>query len=111
MGYVGVMVDKESEGLIIGDQEICEGLSMVVSVCNEQNSVELILEDLLEALNHLNSPTDLIVVDDGSTDFTPEALKRFGAQVKLFHRIVNKGYTSALKTNHNNDFSHDLRWL
>lgn len=75
-----------------------EGLSMVVPVYNEENSVEQVLEKLLDVLNRLNRPTDLIVVDDGSTDGTSEVLKRLGDQIRVIRHTVNRGYGAALKT-------------
>jgi len=82
----------------MADQEICEGLSMVVPVCNEVRSVKLVLEQLLEVLDHLNRPVELIVVDDGSTDGTAERLDAFSGRIRVFRHLVNQGYGAALKT-------------
>lgn len=82
----------------MADQEICEGLSMVVPVYNEVRSVKLVLEQLLEVLDRLNRPVELIVVDDGSTDGTAEILDAFSGRIRVFRHLVNRGYGAAIKT-------------
>ena len=82
----------------MAEQEICEGLSVVVPVYDEVRSVKLVLEQLLEVLDHLNCPVELIVVDDGSTDGTAEILDAFSGRIKVFRHLVNRGYGAAIKT-------------
>lgn len=82
----------------MADQEICEGLSVVVPVYNEVQSVKLVLEQLLETISRLDHPVELIVVDDGSTDGTAEVLDAFSGRIRVLRHPVNLGYGAAIKT-------------
>jgi len=53
-------------------------ISVVVPAYNAAHTLELCLQSL--AASHMR-PTECIVVDDGSTDQTPEIAKRYGARV------------------------------
>ncbi len=50
-------------------------LSVVIPVYNEEQNVTLLLERLAQALQDLGRPFEVIIVDDGSTDRTPELLR------------------------------------
>lgn len=67
-------------------------LSIVIPAFNEEDGIGLTLEGLLEALPQ----AEIIVVDDGSTDRTPEVIAKFST-VKCLKHDFNKGYGSALK--------------
>ena len=82
----------------MADQKMCEGLSMVVPVYNEARSAKLVLEQLLEVLDRLNCPVELIVVDDGSTDGTAEVLDAFSDRIRVLRHLANRGYGAAIKT-------------
>ncbi len=51
-------------------------LSVVIPVYNELDNIPPLLEGLAEALEKLEKPFEVIVVDDGSTDGTTELLRR-----------------------------------
>jgi glycosyltransferase involved in cell wall biosynthesis len=51
-------------------------ISVVVPVFNEEESVGPLVGELREALAVVGRPTEIIFVDDGSTDRTPEELER-----------------------------------
>jgi glycosyltransferase involved in cell wall biosynthesis len=78
------------------------GVSVVVPVYNEQDAVVPVLTELLEVLDRELAGQiayELIVVDDGSTDRTPEALATLPAErVRAFRHPKNRGYGAALKT-------------
>ncbi|CAB1059837.1 hypothetical protein D1BOALGB6SA_4602 [Olavius sp. associated proteobacterium Delta 1] len=74
------------------------GLSVVVPVYNEIEIVQDLIEKLILALNRLNTPAELIVVDDGSTDGTSEVLSSLSEKIKLIRHPCNRGYGAALKT-------------
>lgn len=75
-----------------------EGISMIVPVYNEATSVKHVIGNLIDVLNHLNRPFELIVVDDGSTDGTTEILDAFSDRIRVFRHLVNRGYGAAIKT-------------
>lgn len=75
-----------------------EGLSIVVPVYNECESIKPVLEELLKVLGLLQRPSELIVVDDGSTDGTLDILMDFSDRMILKKHHANQGYGAALKT-------------
>jgi len=74
-----------------------EGFSVVVPVYNEEAAIEGTLEKLHATLATCPIPSEIVVVDDGSSDRTPELLRgRRDARVVRHDR--NRGYGGALKT-------------
>jgi glycosyltransferase involved in cell wall biosynthesis len=55
-------------------------LSVVIPVCNEAESLLPLYEELGDALLGLREPRELIFVDDGSSDATPEVLRELAAK-------------------------------
>jgi glycosyltransferase involved in cell wall biosynthesis len=78
-------------------------LSIVIPAYNEERGLADIIERTLAAKDAICAATatirdvELIVVDDGSTDRTPEIARAY-ARVTLVRHGENKGYGSALKT-------------
>jgi glycosyltransferase involved in cell wall biosynthesis len=75
-------------------------LSLVVPCFNEEGSIKSTISDLRHALRGLE-PYELIVVDDGSTDSTPNILAEVQAAdptLKVLAHRPNQGYGAALKT-------------
>jgi glycosyltransferase involved in cell wall biosynthesis len=76
-------------------------LSVVIPALNEENGIADIIERVLAvkpALAEANvDDLELIVVDDGSTDRTPEIVASYPDVVLVKHQ-VNKGYGAAIKT-------------
>ncbi|MFN9933193.1 MAG: glycosyltransferase family 2 protein [Cyanobacteriota bacterium] len=74
-------------------------LSVVIPLFNEEASVQLLVEKLLDALHPLGLRFELILVDDGSRDRTPEVLRRLAAQVPELVVVLlrrNYGQTAAM---------------
>ena len=73
-----------------------EKLSVIIPVYNEESSIELLLKDLhnIIGMNHLDA--QIIVVDDGSTDRTPELLQGY-QDIKIIRNKRNRGYGHSLK--------------
>jgi glycosyltransferase involved in cell wall biosynthesis len=70
-------------------------VSIVIAVYNEANTIHKILEKI-EAVNF---PKEILVVDDCSTDGTREFLKQLNdPQVKVLFHEVNRGKGAALRT-------------
>ncbi|HOK58251.1 MAG TPA: glycosyltransferase family 2 protein [Methanothrix sp.] len=68
-------------------------VSLVVPAFNEEKGLPLVIKEYLDWVD------EIIVVDDGSTDGTYEAAKRFaGEKVKIFRHDVNRGKVAALRT-------------
>ena len=77
-------------------------LSVVVPALNEEASIGRIIQRLRQTKTRLVqsgqvADVELLVVDDGSTDRTPEEVRAF-PDVRLIRHAVNLGYGAALKT-------------
>jgi len=71
-------------------------LSIVIPVYNEVGTVQHILERVIAAA----PDAEIIIVNDGSTDGTAEALQKLSdnfAQVSVFHQETNQGKGAALR--------------
>lgn len=74
-------------------------LSVVIPVYNEVGSVAALLEELTGVLDGLEVRAEIIVVDDGSTDGTGEALEALSAgepRLRVIQFRRNYGQTAAL---------------
>ncbi len=80
-----------------GDKVIAP-FTLIVPMYNEQDAVDKTLEQLTECLDQFGVEYELIAVNDGSTDQTPERLARWTDRVNVIHHPRNKGYGASLKT-------------
>jgi glycosyltransferase involved in cell wall biosynthesis len=75
-------------------------LSLVLPAYNEEANVEIVVNEALEVLPTIFDRYEIIVVDDGSRDKTPEITDRLAAthpgKVRVIHHNPNKGYGAAL---------------
>jgi cellulose synthase/poly-beta-1,6-N-acetylglucosamine synthase-like glycosyltransferase len=73
--------------------------SIVVPVKNEEKVIVRLLDALLK-LNYPKDKMEIIVVEDGSTDKTPEICMKYakecGSNVKIVHKSTSNGKPSAL---------------
>lgn len=67
-------------------------ISVIVPAYNEAKRIP----SVLEALDEAETPNELIVVDDGSTDGTPEAVEECGIDLTLLRLKKNTGKANAL---------------
>ena len=74
-----------------------EGLSIVIPAFNEEEGIGNVLDTLKDALDTLDIPKEIIVVDDGSTDGMSKVLSTFEGIVVIRHER-NIGYGAAIKT-------------
>ncbi len=72
-------------------------ISIIIPVYNEEKTVSKLLDKLL-SINFDGLEKEIIVVDDGSSDATPDILNSFSGRVKLIHHPVNMGKGSAVRT-------------
>ena len=73
--------------------------SCVVPVYNEEGSLPLIRAELLPVLRDLDGDFELLIVDDGSTDRSPEILREFVREIPecvVYRLDRNWGLSSAL---------------
>ncbi len=73
------------------------GLSLIIPAFNEDQAIQAVINDVRVVLEGLGIPFELIIVDDGSTDRTPEILAQC-RDIRLIRHSFNRGYGAALKT-------------
>ncbi|MDO8619172.1 MAG: glycosyltransferase family 2 protein [Candidatus Daviesbacteria bacterium] len=66
-------------------------ISFVIPAKNEQDSVEVLYEEILTAVKPLNKEVEIIFIDDGSTDNTFPNLKKIQAKDKRVRVIQLRG--------------------
>jgi glycosyltransferase involved in cell wall biosynthesis len=75
-------------------------LSLVLPAYNEEANLEIVVKEALEELPKNFSGFEIIIVDDGSKDGTPEIADRLAAEnselLKVIHHRPNRGYGAAL---------------
>ncbi|MFH2010749.1 MAG: glycosyltransferase family 2 protein [bacterium] len=82
-----------------------EPVSVIIPAYNEAGGIREVLERLTRVLDGLDRETELLVVDDGSSDDTAAVVE--GAGVRVIRHGENRGYGASLKTGIRKA-SHDL---
>ena len=75
-------------------------ISVVIPMLNEQGCVRELLERLLAVLDGVAAPFEIVVVDDGSSDDTPEivrAVARERPEVRMLRMATNFGQEAAVQ--------------
>ena len=75
-------------------------LSVVIPVCNEEESIGTLINEISSALNE-NYQHEIIVVDDGSTDNTLKVLlkiKQDLSTLRIVKHLKNSGQSTAVRT-------------
>jgi len=71
-------------------------LSIIVPVYNEAGVIISTLDKLKDIIGNFKMKTEIIVVNDGSTDDTGKLLKNY-SDIRLIDRHINRGYGFSLK--------------
>lgn len=80
-------------------------VSIVIPAYNEEKSIRKVATDVLKTVKNLKFNVEIIIVDDGSTDETSNAVSDL--KVRMIKHPNNKGYGAALKAgalNANGDY-------
>jgi len=75
-----------------------EGLSVIIPVWNGRAQLEQNLPSVLEAVERVEVPWEILVVDDASTDGSAEFLEQNYPTVIVLHRERNEGFHAAIGT-------------
>jgi glycosyltransferase involved in cell wall biosynthesis len=73
-------------------------LSVITPVFNGEKYIKETIDSVLKAIGDQN--IEYLVIDDGSTDKTPEILENYGSKIKLISQ-TNKGESAAVNTGFN----------
>ena len=77
-------------------------LSLVLPAYNEEANIKIVVDEALEELPKNFARYEVIIVDDGSKDNTPQIADELAAEhpdyVRVIHHSPNKGYGAALTT-------------
>jgi glycosyltransferase involved in cell wall biosynthesis len=78
---------------------LSQSISLVVPVYNEEEIIEESIMIFLQSLSQICHDYEIIVVNDGSDDKTPDILNKLSlkfSQVKVFHNNENEGSGASL---------------
>ncbi len=76
-------------------------LSFFFPAHNEEANLQALVDEALDVLPGLAQRFEIIVVDDGSRDATPQMADRLSSEhddVRVVHHQVNRGYGAALRS-------------
>lgn len=74
-------------------------LSALMPAYNEEDGLPAVLAESVETLNEICEVWELVIVDDGSTDRTPEILREWSGReprIRVVTQETNQGYSKAL---------------
>jgi glycosyltransferase involved in cell wall biosynthesis len=69
-----------------------QAISVIIPAFNEEKSIGLVIEETTQALDSLNVPYEIIVVDDGSTDHTSREASKYKTTVITYPQNRGKGH-------------------
>lgn len=75
------------------------GITIILPVLNEEENIKSQVQEILDYLSAREEDFEIIIVNDGSTDRTPdiaEQLCRENEHVRVIHHPSNKGYGTSL---------------
>jgi len=78
-----------------------KSISYFCPAYNEQENLEKAVTSVLAVLKEINALFEIIIVDNGSLDKTPQMADQFAKtypQIKVIHHVSNREYGGALKS-------------
>lgn len=72
-------------------------ISIIVPAFNAERDISGTLSEIMRFVAEHNLPSEIIVVDDASTDSTPRLVAEFGNQIKFIRQPVNRGKGAAVR--------------
>jgi len=85
--------------------KIEEGVSLILPCHNEAENIQAVIEEAKEVFGEIAQLYEIIIVDDGSSDLTPELVRnliRTDPRLRLIQHQSNLGYGRALRTGFEN---------
>jgi glycosyltransferase involved in cell wall biosynthesis len=82
-------------------QDAISSLSVFFPTYNEEENIAKTVSDTQKVLERVAKRWEIIIVDDGSSDRTPQisdGLARNNKNIRVVHHKVNRGYGGTLKT-------------
>lgn len=76
------------------------GISLVLPALNEEQNIEGLTKEIMEYFEHRDTPYEIIIVNDGSTDATgsiADALAQKHRNILVIHHSHNRGYGKSLR--------------
>ncbi|MEM4143333.1 MAG: glycosyltransferase family 2 protein [Candidatus Bathyarchaeia archaeon] len=67
-------------------------LSVVIPAYNEEKAIGSLIEETMQILEAMKMPYEIVVVDDGSTDYTRKVASRYKVTVVSYSQNRGKGY-------------------
>ncbi|MFC1879683.1 glycosyltransferase family 2 protein [Chloroflexota bacterium] len=74
-----------------------DGISFIIPAYNEEGGIGRVLLELIQLAPEIETQSEIIVIDDGSTDRTADEVRAYPA-VNLLQHYSNRGYGAAIKT-------------
>ena len=78
-----------------------KGMSLLIPIYNEENSIENLFDQLQEFLNDTTYVNEIIIINDGSSDSTLQMIhlcfQKIKINIKIINNPLNLGYGASLK--------------
>jgi len=82
-------------------QSVAKSLSVIFPAFNEEGNIEFMVEDAYEIISKFAPVFEIILVNDGSKDRTPDICDQLAKEfpnVRVVHHARNRGYGAALRS-------------
>jgi glycosyltransferase involved in cell wall biosynthesis len=88
-------------------------LFVFAPVYNEEGSIRLVVQEWIEAVRRLGIAATFLILDDGSTDGTPSALKQLGGEFPELRvlRNANRGHGPTCTHGYRLALDSDAEWI